>query len=117
MTGGGTSVPAPEGRAGASRLVVVGLRAVLGVYRGWSATRLPRCRYLPSCSAYADEAIAVHGAGRGLWLALRRVLRCRPGGGMGYDPVPEPRSTQEGTVPPGGAAGGVKDETEEARVG
>ena len=48
----------------------------------------PRCRYLPSCSEYALEALAGHGALRGGWLALRRVLRCHPWGGFGYDPVP-----------------------------
>ncbi len=64
------------------------LRGILSVYRSWSATRPPRCRYLPSCSAYAQEAVEGHGAMRGGWLALRRVSRCRPGGGFGYDPVP-----------------------------
>ena len=48
----------------------------------------PRCRFLPSCSDYAMEALATHGAGRGSWLALRRLLRCHPWGGSGYDPVP-----------------------------
>jgi len=46
------------------------------------------CRYLPSCSDYAQEAIALHGPWRGTWLALKRLGRCHPWGGSGYDPVP-----------------------------
>ena len=46
------------------------------------------CRYYPSCSAYALRAVEVHGAGRGSWLALRRLLRCHPWAPGGYDPVP-----------------------------
>ena len=46
------------------------------------------CRYHPTCSAYALEALERHGAIRGSRLALRRILSCRPGGGSGYDPVP-----------------------------
>ncbi len=49
----------------------------------------PRCRFAPSCSEYAFEAIALHGPATGFYLALRRVLRCHPWGGHGYDPVPE----------------------------
>lgn len=46
------------------------------------------CRYEPSCSAYAVEAVAVHGPFRGSWLAARRLCRCGPWGGCGFDPVP-----------------------------
>ncbi|HMD64905.1 MAG TPA: membrane protein insertion efficiency factor YidD [Stellaceae bacterium] len=50
----------------------------------------PSCRFLPSCSEYAVEAIERHGARRGAVLALRRLTRCHPWGGSGYDPVPKP---------------------------
>lgn len=49
------------------------------------------CRFWPSCSEYAMEAISVHGSGRGTWLALRRLSRCRPFGPSGVDPVPAPK--------------------------
>lgn len=47
------------------------------------------CRYQPTCSAYADEALRTYGAFKGGWLALKRVGRCHPWGGSGYDPVPD----------------------------
>ena len=47
-----------------------------------------QCRYLPTCSDYADEAIARHGLWAGGWMGFARVCRCRPGGGSGYDPPP-----------------------------
>ncbi len=48
----------------------------------------PSCRFTPTCSEYALEAIRKHGPFKGTWLAVKRILRCRPGGGYGYDPVP-----------------------------
>lgn len=48
----------------------------------------PSCRFVPTCSQYALEAIRKHGPFRGTYLAVRRILRCHPWGGSGYDPVP-----------------------------
>ncbi len=82
--------PRPETRTAAARLAAVLLLGAIRGYR-WLLSPLlgPRCRYLPTCSAYALEAIERHGAWRGLHLAVARVLRCHPWGGSGYDPVPE----------------------------
>ena len=58
-------------------------------YRAWISPVLPpSCRFEPSCSAYALEALTVHGAPRGTWLAVRRLLRCGPWHPGGWDPVP-----------------------------
>jgi putative membrane protein insertion efficiency factor len=59
----------------------------------------PSCRYFPTCSDYARQAVGVHGPFKGAWLALTRILRCHPWGGLGYDPVPDPvleKSTRGG---------------------
>ena len=59
------------------------------------------CRYHPSCSAYAVQAVELHGAARGSWLAMRRLARCHPWAAGGYDKVPPPKSAS----PPRGAQG------------
>ncbi len=63
--------------------------AVIGYRYSLSALIGRNCRFAPTCSAYAIEAIERHGAIAGGWLALRRIARCHPWGGSGYDPVPD----------------------------
>ncbi len=58
-------------------------------YRRVTAARPSPCRFDPSCSTYALEALERHGAARGSWLTVRRLARCHPWGGMGWDPVPD----------------------------
>ncbi len=72
----------------AARLLIV---PVIGYRRFISPLLPPACRFYPSCSEYALEALRTHGAVRGLWLAVRRLARCHPFNPGGYDPVP-PRS-------------------------
>jgi putative membrane protein insertion efficiency factor len=62
--------------------------AAIRLYQHVTANRPPTCRYWPTCSQYALEAVTGHGAARGGWLAGRRLLRCHPWGGSGVDPVP-----------------------------
>ena len=71
-----------------------GLKLALLALRGYKLVLSPlftgACRYHPSCSNYAADALRTHGVARGLWLATRRLARCHPFGGSGYDPVPPP---------------------------
>lgn len=67
------------------RLLIATVRG----YRRWlSPLKPPVCRFAPTCSEYAIEALTRHGALRGSWLTTRRICRCHPWGGHGYDPVP-----------------------------
>ena len=66
------------------------LRCLLRFYKRLLSPFLPvACRFTPTCSDYAEECLRLHGVRRGSLLALRRLLRCQPWGGTGYDPVPE----------------------------
>ncbi|HEX4903302.1 MAG TPA: membrane protein insertion efficiency factor YidD [Acidimicrobiales bacterium] len=69
-------------------MIARALDALVRLYQVLAAGRPSPCRYVPSCSTYAREALAHHGAARGSWLAVRRIVRCAPWGGHGYDPVP-----------------------------
>ena len=68
-----------------ARALIRGIRVYQAVGRG----RPSPCRYWPSCSSYAIEAIERHGARKGSWLAVARISRCHPWGGHGVDPVPD----------------------------
>jgi len=76
----------------APRVILLPRLALLGairIYQNTLGPALPRsCRFEPSCSYYAYAAIQRHGALKGAWLAARRLARCQPWGGHGYDPVP-----------------------------
>ncbi len=74
------------------------LLAAVGFYsRAISPALPPRCRFYPTCSAYAAEAIERHGAARGSWLAVRRILKCAPWHPGGLDPVPGAAGTSSTT--------------------
>ena len=96
LTGTGTGIAVtpesmPARPTPLARLLMLPIRA----WRLLSVHLPPRCRFHPSCSQYALEALSLHGAGRGTWLAIRRVGRCHPWHDGGLDPVPPPttRST------------------------
>lgn len=84
----------PRPRSWATRILV----ALIELYRNMiSPMRLPTCRFTPTCSQYAVEALTNHGLLRGSWLTTVRLLKCGPWHHGGWDPIPEPRmSTQDG---------------------
>ena len=86
------TAPDPDRRPAAPARPALFTRLLLALIAGYrtvvSPLLGPRCRFAPSCSAYAAEALTVHGLGRGTWLAVRRVARCHPFHPGGHDPVP-----------------------------
>jgi putative membrane protein insertion efficiency factor len=89
MTTSNATKASPRVTSVAARMLMLPIIA----YRRWISPALPaRCRFYPSCSAYAVEAISTHGAVRGVGLAAWRLLRCQPFNAGGYDPVPPPRT-------------------------
>jgi putative membrane protein insertion efficiency factor len=84
-----SSEPLSE-RAPANSRLARSLVAAVALYQRLHAGRVAPCRFYPSCSQYAIEALETHGARRGAWLSVRRVWRCRPLGPHGVDLVPEP---------------------------
>lgn len=76
-------------------------RGLIQLYRvTFSAFAGRSCRYGPTCSEYADEAIARHGLWAGGWMGFARICRCRPGGGEGFDPVPDRLPENAGPLTP-----------------
>ena len=67
--------------------------SLIRIYKMMISPYMPgQCRFDPTCSAFAFEAIEIRGVVTGSWLAAKRVIRCHPGGSSGYDPVPEKKS-------------------------
>ena len=88
------------------------LLAVIGFYSRAVSPALPaRCRFYPTCSAYAAEAVERHGAARGTWLALRRLAKCAPWHPGGYDPVPGSASRRPHRATPPAARRTTQEES------
>lgn len=108
LRAGGAAPGAGGEGASAGRRRGWGLRAARGLARFYQGAISPylgaRCRYVPTCSEYALEAVERCGWWRGGWLAARRLLRCRPWGGSGFDPVPPEKAG--GKLPRAGREGG-----------
>lgn len=70
------------------KIIEKGLIGLIKIYKFFSKFTPPTCRFHPTCSTYMIQAIQKYGAGKGVWLGLKRIARCHPGNPGGYDPVP-----------------------------
>ena len=76
--------------------IVIALKSLFKTYHILISPWLGnRCRFTPTCSSYAEQSLDVHGLAKGLWLTSKRVFRCHPWGGGGYDPVPTKKRNNE----------------------
>ena len=80
---------APTGIGAPRNVAARSITALIHLYQLCRGNRISPCRYVPSCSHYALEAIERHGVLRGSWLSVRRIARCNPLGRFGFDPVPD----------------------------
>ncbi|KIA88815.1 membrane protein insertion efficiency factor YidD [Kaistella jeonii] len=72
-----------------NKIITFPLVVLIKIYQWFISPLLPdHCRYEPTCSSYMVEALRIHGPFKGLWLGSKRISRCHPWGGEGYDPVP-----------------------------
>ncbi|WP_185126914.1 membrane protein insertion efficiency factor YidD [Chryseobacterium lactis] len=78
-----------------NKIITFPLVILIKFYQWFISPLLPKnCRYQPTCSHYMIEALQVHGIFKGFWMGSRRILRCHPWGGSGYDPVPPKHKNQ-----------------------
>lgn len=75
-----------------AKIAALPVRAYRLIFSPWVGFN---CRYQPTCSAYALEALETHGAIKGSWLTMKRIARCHPLGGSGYDPVPKCKGCED----------------------
>jgi len=90
------TVPEKNAQPASAKFLAFILALPIRFYRICISPMIPsRCRYTPTCSEYALEALDKHGPIRGLWLSVKRIARCHPWGSHGYDPVPEKDSQKK----------------------
>lgn len=93
---GGASSDSEKVMKSIRQIIVQPILGLIWLYqKSLSPFMAVNCRFEPTCSAYAEEALSEYGGFKGGWLALRRIARCHPWGGTGYDPVPRREASDE----------------------